>query len=496
MAVSSHLFDLIKALTKQEKRYFKLYSSKFNKSKDNNYTRLFEAIDKQKHYDEKALKRVFKGETFVKQFHVAKNYLYHLILEALQAYGGGQTVNQQIQEAYEKSQILYEKGLYEQALRLLKKAEKLSKTYEKFDWLLKVYKQLKLLYTRKLAVNENEHYTNLYLQLEQNTMRQFRNLWEYEWISNEIFNLYFKVNAAKNPNEKAAYQKLMVHPLLENESKALSFRAKVFHFNIQAVCFEAIGEKRLCCQFRADTVALFEENPHFIEESLLNYIVVLNNLIVMLATLKEYEAFDKHFQQLLQIPQLVKRKLNDEESVMFFRSRWSAQLQVLVQKKEFEQAIELSHEIEKEFKRLGSSLNKAYKRPMYYFFAYCHFSVGNYRESLSYLEHLVHEDDVSFKLDLFRFGRMLYLLNHYELDNLELLPFLVRSTQRYLQKLGEAYLMEHILLQFLKEVPHTNERQAFMNLQEKLQFLAEEDKYESVLHHLDVLAWIRAKLIT
>lgn len=494
MAVSNHLFDLIKVLTKQEKRYFKLYSSKYNKSKDNNYMRLFEVIDKQSVYDEKAIKRAFAGEKFVKQFHVVKNYLYHLILEALQAYGGGQTVNQQIQEALSKSQILYEKGLYEQALRLLKKAEKLAVIYEKFDSLLKVYKKLKLLYTRKLAVSEHEYYTNLYLQLEQKTMRQFQNLWEYEWISNEVFNLYFKVNAARQLKEKKAYQTLMQHPLLKEESKALSFRAKVFYFNIQAVCFEAIGEKRHCCKFRAETVALFEAHPHFIEESLLNYIVVLNNLVVMLATLKEYEAFDQHFEQLLKIPEWVKRKLSDEERVMLFRSRWSNQLQVLVQKKEFAKAIDLSQEIEREFKRLGNTLNEAYKRPLYYFFAYCHFSVGNHLESLTYLEHLVHEDDVSFKLDLFRFGRMLYLLNHFELEHFDLLPSLIRSTQRYLQKLGKTYPMEHLLLQFLKEVPYSNERKAFMELQSKLQFLVEDEKYESVLHHLDVVTWISGKL--
>ena len=228
MAVSKHLFQLIKTLSKQEKRYFKLYTSRYSKAKDNNYRRLFEVIDRQKIYDEAAIKQVFAGEKFVKQFHVTKNYLYHLILEALQAYNGEATVNHQIQEAFDKSQILYEKGLYRQTLKLLKKAEKLAETYEKFDWLLKIYKQLKLLYIRKLKVNEHEYYTQFYLQLEQKVMRQFQNLWEYEWISNQIFSLYFKKSAARQAKERLVYQQLMQHELLKEESKALSFRAKVF----------------------------------------------------------------------------------------------------------------------------------------------------------------------------------------------------------------------------------------------------------------------------
>ena len=214
----------------------------------------------------------------------------------------------------------------------------------------------------------------------------------------------------------------------------------------------------------------------------------------MLVTLKEYEHFEVHFQQLLKVPQLVKRKLTDEEEIMLFRSRWSVQFQVLVQKKAFEEAIVLSQVIENEFKRLGNKLNEAYKRPLLYFFAYCHFSVGQYSESLLYLENLVHEDDVSFKLDLFRFGRLLYLLNHFELENFDLLPSLIRSTERYLQKLGEVYPIEQILLQFLKSAPHADRRMAFLQLQKELQFLESDEKYEQVLHHLDVLVWVEGHL--
>ena len=50
---------------------------------------LFEAIDKQQSYDEKAVISKFSKEQFVKQFPVAKNYLYNLILKALDVYHSG-----------------------------------------------------------------------------------------------------------------------------------------------------------------------------------------------------------------------------------------------------------------------------------------------------------------------------------------------------------------------------------------------------------------------
>jgi hypothetical protein len=88
MKPSTELHDLIKSLTKSEKRFFKLHSAL--QSGDKNYLRIFDAIDKQKVYDEEALKKQFAKETFIKHLPSEKNHLYKLILKALRAYPRGE----------------------------------------------------------------------------------------------------------------------------------------------------------------------------------------------------------------------------------------------------------------------------------------------------------------------------------------------------------------------------------------------------------------------
>ena len=66
------LFELIKSLSKSEKRYFKVFTSVHKES--NNYVKLFNAIHDQNEYDEDALIEQFKNEDFIRQFSVAKNY--------------------------------------------------------------------------------------------------------------------------------------------------------------------------------------------------------------------------------------------------------------------------------------------------------------------------------------------------------------------------------------------------------------------------------------
>jgi hypothetical protein len=53
------LFDLIRSLTKSEKRYFRLYCSLQNGSKL--YLDLYNKIEKQKSYNEKNLLELFKS---------------------------------------------------------------------------------------------------------------------------------------------------------------------------------------------------------------------------------------------------------------------------------------------------------------------------------------------------------------------------------------------------------------------------------------------------
>ncbi len=77
MKPSEELFNLIKSLSKSEKRFFKLSSSL--QSGEKNYLKIFDAIDDQSVYDEHALKESFKNEKFIKHFPSEKNHLYKLI---------------------------------------------------------------------------------------------------------------------------------------------------------------------------------------------------------------------------------------------------------------------------------------------------------------------------------------------------------------------------------------------------------------------------------
>ena len=126
---SNTLYDLISSMTMSEKRYFKLFSSRHVIGDSNDYIHLFNAIDKQKVYSEDQLRKA----SFVKNLSQEKNYLYRLVLKSLNAYHSGLNTKSKIFEYLKQVEILFHKGLYRQALKIVKKAKKLASENDLFN---------------------------------------------------------------------------------------------------------------------------------------------------------------------------------------------------------------------------------------------------------------------------------------------------------------------------------------------------------------------------
>ena len=77
MKPSDELHLLIKNLSMSEKRYFKIFSSRHVIAGENNYIRLFDAIEKQEEYNEPKIKTTFGKEKFITHLPSEKHYLYN-----------------------------------------------------------------------------------------------------------------------------------------------------------------------------------------------------------------------------------------------------------------------------------------------------------------------------------------------------------------------------------------------------------------------------------
>ena len=131
---SDILFQLIKSLEKAEKRHFKLYIKRSSGKEELKIVRLFDALDKQKDYDEKALLKKM-GDVTKPQLANLKTHLYKQIMASLRLLKSADSMDLQLNEQFDYAHILYKKGLFMQSLRIIDRAKELARSNQKFNFL-------------------------------------------------------------------------------------------------------------------------------------------------------------------------------------------------------------------------------------------------------------------------------------------------------------------------------------------------------------------------
>ena len=277
MKPSNELFRLIKSLTKSEKRYFKLASTLQLGQK--NYMKLFETIENQKEYDEEAIKIKFAKETFIKHLPSEKNHLYNLLLKSLRGFYSDKSAAAILQEQLKNIELLYNKALYAECTKIIRKAKKVAYSYEKFYFLLDIITWEKRLVEEEIVTGDFEFYLNKLIEEETECLEKLRNIAEYQKLYSHIYFAIRRGGFYRNKEEQESVNKIAHHPLIIEKNTALSTKAATACYSIKGLC--------AVCEYDFDksfinfekVIVLMEKNPFIMKELPKRYIKALNNVL-------------------------------------------------------------------------------------------------------------------------------------------------------------------------------------------------------------------------
>ncbi|MBK9735282.1 MAG: hypothetical protein IPO92_10060 [Saprospiraceae bacterium] len=119
---SDQLFNLVKSLTKAEKRNFTFYATRIQDGESLKYIQLFELLDKQKVFKESQILSRLKDSDKT-QYSNLKRHLYKQLMVSLRMIHIQKKKDIQVREYLDFVDILYGKGLYIQSLKILDKAK-------------------------------------------------------------------------------------------------------------------------------------------------------------------------------------------------------------------------------------------------------------------------------------------------------------------------------------------------------------------------------------
>ncbi|MBL7938282.1 MAG: hypothetical protein JNL43_02885 [Flavobacteriales bacterium] len=491
MKPSTELHDLIKSLSKSEKRFFKLHSSL--QSGDKNYLRIFDAIDKQKAYDEEGIKKFFAKETFIKHLPSEKNHLYKLILKALRAYHSESSVSGVLKQEIKNIEILYQKALYVECNKLLHRAKKIAKDNERFYYWFELLNWEKMLLEEAYESGEFTKDLDALIEEERDVIEKLRNLAAYHILYSKINYVFRSGGYVRTDEEHAMVEEISEHPLIKGKNTALSRRAATICFYTQGFCQWAKRDWRTSLEKFQRVKQILDDNPLIKADLPKRYIRTVHYIInaqIELLDLKSARANIKLMRELPGTPGFQGQNIDAQVFVASFLS----ELRLLDRSGEHTKAMSMSEAILAGMEQLGERLHKEHELEFYYTLACVHFGGNEMNKALFWLNKVLNDNEPTLRQDIFTYARLFNLIIHYELGNFDLLEYIVRSTQRFLSKRQRADQMETILMDHIKKLARATEpsvkRELFRAMLDQFQPLLKDPNESLVLKYFDVVAWV------
>jgi hypothetical protein len=235
--INESLHDLIKSLSKSEKRYFKIISSRHTIGEENNYMILFDFLDQQEFYNEETVFEKFAGQPFLNKFSLTKKRLYDHILTALNAFHTNTSIDAQIYQLIQGADILYNKALYIQCKRQLKSAEKLAVKHEKFNLLAEINFKIK----RLLESTENLDKKTLDNILNKDIVTHNKSLiYDKLWnIKSKLFSILSSKGIPRTESELLNFKEIINDLSSINIESELYFNAQYLYNHIYSAYYFA-----------------------------------------------------------------------------------------------------------------------------------------------------------------------------------------------------------------------------------------------------------------
>ncbi len=485
------LYILVKSLEKGEKRNFKLYAARNSASADLKIVQLFDALDKMKEYDEEELLR--KNESIQKQqLSNLKAHLYDQILSSLRILKQSENIDLQIHEQLDHAKILYNKGLYLQSLRLLDKIKSLTKQNNQVTFLLQVLFLEKKIESLHITRSMQDRAKQLSDEIDEANER-LELIAKTSNLSLQLYGWYIQHGHARNQEDRITLDALMQDPILERVKQAKGFYERLYLYQCQCWFGFITQDFLMHYRYAQKWVDLFEQNENMQLIESAQYIKGLHNLISAHFDLKNIDKFKETIallENFSETPIVLNNKNNLIQSFVYL---YIGKINQHFLEGTFSEGLTMVPAMEEKLKEIEMYMDSHRVLVFYYKIACLYFGAGNAEKTIDYLNRIINWK-LNLRDDLQCYARLLHLIAHYELGNMEVVTYLSKSVFRFMSKMKNLGEVESILFNFLRSTIQSGNEASFQELLVKLKPL-EKNKLESrAFMYLDIISWLESKI--
>ena len=479
------LFNLIKAMSKSEKRYFVLDAKKSG-SGVSRYLTLFEELGKMEEFDEEKLKKKFP-----KNLPSDKAYLYEAILRSMRDYQSASSKSAQVKERLMDARFLYERGLYDQSTGRISEAKAMAKELEDHFTLLEINKEEQVsLFDRRARVTL-EHIEQLNQEREQ-TMKSINEELVYLDLYYRLLLEILKEFNLKDENSKIELNKRLPLKLLDEKTKPKSPHALRRYYLCKAVYYNLLGDLQQVFANYQLAVKWWDKYPIIKDENFHTYINNVYNLVNTSHKLEEYSTESEKWINKLESE---KSSLSYHNQKAIFRTLSISNLLHLLNKNDFEKAKNILPEIIEGISKFG--LKKSIVLIGNIVIVY--FLVKDYKNCLYWTDIIIKGMKKGGREDIQRLVRLYSIVSHFELGDIDKTEGAIRSIDRYfkMSKLPNDRFEYIVVNKYLKKIINSPVSQFKKEIKYFYSFLEETRKNpgkEIPLGIDELMLWAESKL--
>ena len=484
------LHELIHSLSPSEKKYFTQFARRHIPDHETNYLRLFQTISSQKSSDDSLLKKQFRSEQFSRHLHVAKGYLYRLILRFLNTYHFNQSEKLRLKELLVTVAILYNKNLFDQCIALLKEAEKIAIKHESHNDHMEIKSMLISIYasqfnqpqlTKFIAKNGDEN----------GTEEHYRNFTEYSRLACQMELLKGNSSAVDYFELKKKMQQILEHPLLHDDQVMMSSYSRLIYCYVWASYYTFLGKYDEALKLLRQFFNGYEWKAEAENGAKTIALALISDLLRCTLELKNYEDFKKYLSKFYDLQ--VEPVYRQNEITLRIH-----QCELLYEQglNNFTKGNEILSSIEKHLQQHSALTQTGFYYQLCFSMVQFLMKSCNWNKALDLLTQYLSDKKTELKAPaLFKVARMYYLLLHYELKNFIFLDCKIRTTEYFLKKTKQLSQLEKIILKFLRQSITTHRSRSrpieiIKKFMTKINELKTRENFKTELKYYESCGWL------
>lgn len=498
MKPSDDLFQLIKSLTKSEKRYFKRFCMLYSTGKKNNYLKLFDAMDKQRIYNEKKIKEKFRRETFAKQLSVVKDYLSKLILRSLITMESSRKLYFELRQSVAECELLMLKGLYKQSFKRSQTVKKLSYKFGYYLLIVELLGNEKVL-IRELNLKDQAEELKKIVTEEQLVLNEIIKIRQILNLNRELMSLLNKIGTPVRSESNI----LKIHSLSDkfnniSIAESSSYQSKTIYYHSRTMIHMAINEYDSALKYSVALYDTLRKYDYLSSKDPRNFYGVLHNLVLLSLDNKNFESAEKYSIEL-------RKYYNDALKISTSQTRNNLNLnyfilQLTINNRlcKIEENLSLIEKSKELIEKYKNNISPPETVDMFYELI-CTYMINNdWETALYYSNLLLNKKNDKMKSDFKIILNIYNIIIHFELDNNLHLDNIIGSFYRYLFKSSKENRLELLIITYLKKLLHANNKSDIIEILKilKLKLLSSNiSTYEKHLtENFYILEWIDSKI--